>query len=277
MGPEQLAEVVDRYASALVLYARQWCASPEDVVQTAFMKLVRLNTPPDKLLPWLYRVVRNGAIDASRAARRRHHYEAAAADSAPKWFAPSYDPTGLDAQSAAAALADLPAETREIIVAHIWGGLTFEQIARGRRQFRRDLLSAVCRGIGNPSPETRSRTLRARKMNTPSTNPSNAPDPLAVALSKLDPAPHGFDYNALMFAAGRESKARVTLLAHRRGCVRSSRHLVRLCPSRAIKELTTETQRHREDGEDREDRRECLSFFLLLIFSVFSVPLCLCG
>jgi hypothetical protein len=35
------------------------------------------------------------------------------------------------------------------------------------------------------------------------------PDPLAVALAKLDPAPHGFDRDALMFAAGRESKARV--------------------------------------------------------------------
>lgn len=33
------------------------------------------------------------------------------------------------------------------------------------------------------------------------------PDPLAVALSKLEPAPHGFDRDALMFAAGRESKA----------------------------------------------------------------------
>ena len=35
------------------------------------------------------------------------------------------------------------------------------------------------------------------------------PDPLAVALSKLDPAPHGFDRDALMFAAGRESKLRL--------------------------------------------------------------------
>lgn len=35
-----------------------------------------------------------------------------------------------------------------------------------------------------------------------------APDPLAVALSKLDPAPHGFDRDALMFAAGRASKWR---------------------------------------------------------------------
>jgi RNA polymerase sigma factor (sigma-70 family) len=129
MGPEQLAELVDRYAAALVLYARQWCDCPEDVVQTALLKLVRIRTPPDNLIPWLYRVVRNGAIDASRAARRRKRYETAAADSAPKWFAPSYDPTGLDAKTAALALAELPPETREIIVMHIWGGLTFEQIA----------------------------------------------------------------------------------------------------------------------------------------------------
>lgn len=129
MGPDQLAEVVDRYGAALVLYARQWCDTPEDVVQTALVKLCGQRTPPDNLIPWLYRVVRNGAIDASRAARRRHKYEAAAADSAPKWFSPSYDPAGLDARTAALALTELPAETREIIVMHVWGGLTFEQIA----------------------------------------------------------------------------------------------------------------------------------------------------
>ncbi len=130
MGPEQVAELVDRYAAPLALYARQWCACPEDVVQTAFLKLVQLHTPPVKLVAWLYRVVRNGAIDASRSARRRHKYEAAAADHAPQWFVPGDDPTGLDARAAAEALAELPVETREIIVAHLWGGLTFEQIAQ---------------------------------------------------------------------------------------------------------------------------------------------------
>src|SRR5262245_45523452 len=129
MGPQELAELVDRYGAALVLYARQWCDCPEDVVQTALLKLVRIRTPPDNLIPWLYRVVRNGAIDASRAARRRHRYEAAAADRAPKWFAPPSAPARLDAKAAALALAALPPETREIIVMHIWGGLTFEQIA----------------------------------------------------------------------------------------------------------------------------------------------------
>ena len=130
MGPEQLGDLVDRYGAALALYARQWCATPEDVVQTAFLKLVKLRTTPENLVPWLYRVVRNGAIDASRAARRRQKYEAAAADAAVPWFSPSDDPTGLDARTATDALATPPAETREIIVAHLWGGLTFEQIAQ---------------------------------------------------------------------------------------------------------------------------------------------------
>jgi RNA polymerase sigma factor (sigma-70 family) len=129
MGPDTLAELVDRHAAALVLYARQWCASPEDVVQTAFLKLVRQKTPPDNLVPWLYRVVRNGAIDAGRSARRRHKYETHAAEQADPWFLPTDDPTGLDARTAAAALTRLPDEVREIVVAHLWGGLTFEQIA----------------------------------------------------------------------------------------------------------------------------------------------------
>jgi RNA polymerase sigma-70 factor (ECF subfamily) len=130
MGPDELAELVDRHAAALVLYARQWCGSPEDVVQTAFLKLVRLRARPDNLVPWLYRVVRNGAIDASRAARRRTKYEGAAADRADPWFSPPDDPTGLDARAAADALTSLPDETREIVIAHLWGGLTFEQIAQ---------------------------------------------------------------------------------------------------------------------------------------------------
>lgn len=129
MGPDALADLVDRHAAALVLYARQWCATPEDVVQTAFLKLAGQAVPPDTVLPWLYRVVRNGAIDAARAARRRQKYETRAAAATSSWFLPADDPTGLDARAAAAALADLPVDIREVLVAHLWGGLTFEQIA----------------------------------------------------------------------------------------------------------------------------------------------------
>jgi RNA polymerase sigma-70 factor (ECF subfamily) len=76
----------------------------------------------------LYRVVRNGAISAARSARRRRHHEATAAGRATAWFIPS-ETGGLDAEAAESALAELPIEQREIIVAHLWGGLTFEQIA----------------------------------------------------------------------------------------------------------------------------------------------------
>ena len=46
----------------------------------------------------------------------------------PAWFAPA-DPTGPDAEAATAALAGLPPDQREAIVAHLWGGLTFDEVA----------------------------------------------------------------------------------------------------------------------------------------------------
>lgn len=129
MTPEHLAELVDRHAAALTLYARQWCACPEDVVQTAFLKLTRQRIDPDNPIAWLFKVVRNGSLDAARAARRRHKHEGLHAEMKPDWFMPSDDPTGLDAQAAAKALYSLPDEIREITVLHLWGGLTFEEIA----------------------------------------------------------------------------------------------------------------------------------------------------
>jgi RNA polymerase sigma-70 factor (ECF subfamily) len=128
MGPEQLGRLMDDHAAALVLYARQWCASPEDVVQEAFVKLAVQRPPPTEPVPWLYRVVRNAALSALRAERRRRHHEARAAASAPTWFVPS-EGEGLDAAAATRALQALPPEQREVLVARLWGGLTFEQVA----------------------------------------------------------------------------------------------------------------------------------------------------
>src|SRR5260221_7643724 len=102
MGPEQLGRLIDAHAAALVLYARQWCASPEDVVQESFVKLAARSAPPDPILPWLYRVVRNAALSARRSEQRRRAHEAHAAARQPAWFVPS-EGTALDAATAAAA------------------------------------------------------------------------------------------------------------------------------------------------------------------------------
>jgi RNA polymerase sigma-70 factor (ECF subfamily) len=128
MGPDVLGLLVDRHAPALVLYARQWCAAPEDVVQEAFLKLVAQRPPPANPVPWLYRVVRNAARAAARADRRRRAHEGVAAQQAPAWFVKD-EPEGLDVRAVTAGLQSLPPEQREAIVAHLWGGLTFEQIA----------------------------------------------------------------------------------------------------------------------------------------------------
>ncbi len=125
MNPGRLAALIDEHTPALVLYARQWCAAPEDVVQEAFLKLVQQRRDPDDPVAWLFRVVRNGALDASKTVRRRKAREALAPT---RWFVEP-EINGLDAQTAVAALEQLSSDIREVIVARLWGGLTLEQIA----------------------------------------------------------------------------------------------------------------------------------------------------
>jgi RNA polymerase sigma factor (sigma-70 family) len=126
MNPTEIARLIDAYTAPLVLYARQWCDAPEDIVQEAFIKLVRQIRVPEDTVAWLYRVVRNGAFDEAKMARRRQRRETAAVRPV-RWFVePEVD--GLDAETAVAALEGLAAERREVIVAHHWGGLSFEQI-----------------------------------------------------------------------------------------------------------------------------------------------------
>jgi RNA polymerase sigma-70 factor (ECF subfamily) len=127
MGPEALGQLMDEQAGALVLYARQWSSVPEDNVQEAFIKLAEQKQPPPNPVGWLYRVVRNAAISSSRAEQRRRRHESVRAARNPAWFLPEQE-SNLDREAAALELQALPIEEREVIVAHLWGGLSFEQI-----------------------------------------------------------------------------------------------------------------------------------------------------
>lgn len=127
LAPEQLARLLDRYGAALVLYARQWCRTPEDVVQEAFVRLAGQSPAPENPLAWLYRAVRNGAISAGRKARRRSWHEAAAAHRGEPWFETG-DGDALDARQVRQALESLPPAERETIIARLWGGLSFEEV-----------------------------------------------------------------------------------------------------------------------------------------------------
>jgi RNA polymerase sigma factor (sigma-70 family) len=126
--PEHLGELLDRHGPALVLLARQWTAHPEDVVQEALVRLAGQRPPPDRPAAWLFHAVRNGAISAARSESRRRRRETAVARER-AWFLPA-EKNSLDADAATEALSSLPIETREIIVAHIWGELPFDEIAQ---------------------------------------------------------------------------------------------------------------------------------------------------
>ena len=147
---DELAELVDTHVDALLLFARQWSdASAADVVQEAFLQLVRrvkANDPPEHVVGWLYRVVRNELIAQHHSACRARAREERAAADRPAWFEPSLD-TRLDALRAAEQLASLPIELRETVVARIWGGLSFEEIAEltstSRSTAHRRYLSAI--------------------------------------------------------------------------------------------------------------------------------------
>ena len=113
-SPELLGRLLDEHGAALVLYAQQWCETPEDVVQEAFLALVRQAALPENLVAWLYRVVRNEALSASRSSGRRARREAAAAHAGEPWFEPR-EGERLDAAAATRALERLPIDQREII------------------------------------------------------------------------------------------------------------------------------------------------------------------
>ena len=57
MTPQLLGQLIDDHAAALTLFARQWCAAPEDVVQEAFVKLSAQRPLPNDPVGWLLSLI----------------------------------------------------------------------------------------------------------------------------------------------------------------------------------------------------------------------------
>ncbi len=128
IDPTSFEDLLERYGRALVLYARQFCDEPEDVVQEAFLKLAERSSLPENPGAWLFRVVRHQAISSARATWRRKKREEAVAARCEPWFEPPLD-RRLDAQTVTELLLQLDPELREVLVARVWGELTLEQVA----------------------------------------------------------------------------------------------------------------------------------------------------
>lgn len=127
---DRVTKLVIERAPRLTLYARQWldAASADDVVQEALTALLTQRTMPNDPIAWMYRTVRNAAIDHARVSSRRRKREAAVAQSRQEWF--DDRPENLiDAETAERVLKNLPSDQREVVVMRIWGELGFAQIA----------------------------------------------------------------------------------------------------------------------------------------------------
>ncbi len=128
ISPHDLEQIMRDHGAALELFAAQWTNQPEDCVQEALLQLVRERTVPDNVLAWLYRVVRNRAISWQRSSWRRRRRESVVATQRPLWsLPPGWEATELE--EVTRALGAIDPELREVVVARIWGGLSFEQIA----------------------------------------------------------------------------------------------------------------------------------------------------
>lgn len=135
---DNVTDWLQKYGRQLVLFARQWIdshADAEDVVQEAFVKFLPRRETVEQPLAYLYRCVKNEAINWQRSQQRRirreqQHTEQQRAEEGSLFAQSKNDlPEQNELRSRIeAVLQQLSIEQREIIVLHIWSELTFEQI-----------------------------------------------------------------------------------------------------------------------------------------------------
>ena len=129
----RIEELVHTRLPDLVLFAKQWKHSPaEDIVQEAFLKLMKQATKqkgfPDNPVAWLYTTVRNLSNNEHRSHHRRKRRELEVQTGKCLFEVPDTEQKE-EVEQLIRKLESLDLEYREVIVAKIWGGLTFEEIA----------------------------------------------------------------------------------------------------------------------------------------------------
>ena len=126
MHRESVERLYDQHGPALLAYAcavLRHRAAAEDVLQQVFLNLLKGSSLPENSQAYLYRAVRNAALNARRSVSREVEL-----NPEDPWFtAPAG--TQADALALQSALTELPVEQREIVVMRIWGGLTLEEAA----------------------------------------------------------------------------------------------------------------------------------------------------
>lgn len=113
-------------ATALLAYARSFGldhATAEDTVQRTFLALLEGGKLPSEPRPYLFRAVRNASLNHVRD--RSRNVELLSDE---PWFE-SERAHELEELDLRRALTQLPADQCEVVMMHVWGGLTFQETA----------------------------------------------------------------------------------------------------------------------------------------------------
>ncbi|HEX2344491.1 MAG TPA: RNA polymerase sigma factor [Vicinamibacterales bacterium] len=143
----RISDVVEREQSRLRSFIRRRVPDPrdvEDILQDVFYELVeanRLLMPIEHVTGWLFRVARNRITDLFRKKKPESFHEIAVSDEDVELLqledllpSPDAGPEAVYARNVlldelAMAVDELPADQREVFVAHELEGLSFKEIA----------------------------------------------------------------------------------------------------------------------------------------------------
>lgn len=126
ISPEQLSNLLDRHWGPLLAWVGPCGGAAEDVVQQAFIALSGEFPSPRNPAAWLYATSRNLAINEKIQQERRLRRNEIAARSETQ---PAEIWKTNEAADLVEKLGRLSDQAREIVVAHIWGDLSFDEIA----------------------------------------------------------------------------------------------------------------------------------------------------
>ncbi|HEX4603627.1 MAG TPA: sigma-70 family RNA polymerase sigma factor [Candidatus Angelobacter sp.] len=120
-----IQDLYQRHGPALLAYATSLLpdrGSAEDALHQVFLGLLGKDELPDDARPYLFRAVRNRALNLRRDARRLTSLDDQ------QWLVKPLGmiEAGLEVERA---LRELPPEQREVVVLRIWGEMTLAEVA----------------------------------------------------------------------------------------------------------------------------------------------------
>jgi RNA polymerase sigma-70 factor, ECF subfamily len=122
---EDVQDLYRQHGPALLAYGTSLLgnrSAAEDVLHQVFLKLLGRDQLPEDARPYLFKAVRNRALNALRHTSRMRSLEGQ------EWLIKPQGmlETGLEVEQA---MRDLPPEQREVVVMHIWGEMTLVEVA----------------------------------------------------------------------------------------------------------------------------------------------------